>query len=208
MTSTSSTSARLATAIPLRMRYLRRDARGYPVPVIVMWDRHGVPHFPVSDAAKVQQVIRKKACAICGKPLDGRGWFVGGPRCFLHPQGAFLDPPVHHDCATYAMQVCPYIAAPSYARRIDDAKVKPGALTPDTVIVQDDMPDDRPPFFMLAATTAWSTELGAGPSQRVLRAKAPWEGTECWRHGERVPDAEAQDLMLGVLRAIGLGGRA
>ena len=37
----------------------------------------------------------------------------------MHENGAFADPPGHRACVTYALQVCPYLAAPSYAKRID-----------------------------------------------------------------------------------------
>lgn len=108
-----------AIEIPKPLRSLERDRRGYPIPFIVMRDRTGRPHFQVNDARQVLRAIRGHLCALCGRRMREGFWFVGGPRCFMHPRGAFVDPPAHEDCARYAMQVCPYLAAPSYARRLD-----------------------------------------------------------------------------------------
>lgn len=198
--------ARLASVpVPRTVRYLRKDARGYPVPFIVMWDQAGTPHFPVNDAAKVARVLKHRACAICGRGLNGPGWFVGGPRSFLHPHGAFLDPPSHEECARYAVQVCPYIAAPSYARRIDGRKMDPNALPPNMAIVQTEGQDDRPPFFVMAASDGW-TVRPAGPQGDVIVSLLPWQRMEVWRKGERVPEPEATRLLGDALEAIFAGG--
>ena len=42
----------------------------------------------------------------------------------FHPDGAYIDPPLHYECMRYAMQVCPYLAAPRYAGRVDDRTLK------------------------------------------------------------------------------------
>ena len=43
--------------VPARMQQLPRDQRGYPVPVIVLRDNSGRPHFTMNDEAKRQRII-------------------------------------------------------------------------------------------------------------------------------------------------------
>jgi hypothetical protein len=148
--------------IPPRMRTLEKDARGYPIPFIVVRDKTGGAQFPVNDFARFRECIGKRLCAICGKRISRGFWFVGGSRCFLHPRGAFIDPPLHLDCAEYALSVCPFLAAPSYARRIDD----PG----------------QPKRFGLGVTPQYRMQA-ISPSEFYLIADG-WDYVEFWRGGE------------------------
>lgn len=178
-------ASRLACEVPRRLRTRPRDARGYPVPWIVMVDRAGRAHFPVNDAGRVHDCITRKLCGLCGKRLDAGCWFVGGPRCFTDPMGAFADPAMHEDCARYALRVCPYLAAPSYAKRIDGRTIDAKALPPDMLIVQDDdMADARPTQFMLGHTPGFST-VAAGPGQFYMRAQG-WLQLETWQCGKQL----------------------
>jgi hypothetical protein len=182
MNSANSLSRRLTTPVPMRMRTLPRDNRDYPVPFIVMRDRNGKPQFTINDHSRVIECVSKKLCAICGKRFTDGMWFVGGPRCFVHQYGAFLDPPAHVECAEYALRVCPYLAAPSYARRIDDRKLSPDAIPDGTTIVMEDiMPDDRPDVFALGHTDEFAT-VHQEPGQQLFIVRR-WRHVEFWRHG-------------------------
>lgn len=56
---------------------------------------------------------------------------------------------MHAECMRYALQVCPYLAAPKYVRRLDDAQVDPGKL-PDGMLalVDSTVIPDRPELFV------------------------------------------------------------
>jgi hypothetical protein len=106
--------------VPDRMKHLETDSRGYLIPWGVYRDHTGRAHFQINDELRRLRSFRENLCPICGKSLFRGRWFVGGPMSAFHEAGAFADPPMHYECAVYALQVCPYIALPRYGRRIDD----------------------------------------------------------------------------------------
>lgn len=196
---------RLETELPRRMRTMQRDARGYPIPFIVLRDKSGTPQFTINDVEATTECRVKRLCSICGKRFDRHPvtfkdmmWFVGGSRCFLHERGAFLDPPMHLVCAEYALRVCPFLAASRYLRRIDDAKLKP-ENTPDgmTLVREKHMQPDLPERFGLGLTYRFSyRETLPGQGVHIV---SRWEHVEWWKAGEPVnapdtgqppPDAE------------------
>lgn len=105
---------------------LPRDERGYPVPwfcAIV----NGRPDFRIADAERVWQAVIGSRCWICGGSLGRfRSFLIGA-------QGAMnrvhSEPPSHHDCATYAVSVCPFLALPKARRR--EANRPENAVCPD-----------------------------------------------------------------------------
>jgi hypothetical protein len=176
-------------AIPDRMQSLEQDSRGYPVPVIILRDDNKRPHFQINDILKVEWCIKERRCSICGSELKADIWFSGGPLSALHPQGAYIDAPTHHECGQYAMQVCPYLSAPSYSKRLDlttlnSAKFSGKAFVDPTVM------DDRPPFFVLARAQDYTLKLYPG-GRRVLLPFRPFITIECWDRGEQVSLDEA-----------------
>jgi len=179
--------------IPKRMRTLAKDHRGYPVPYIVLIDQTGKPQFTINDDEKVKRCDRRKLCSICGKPHDRDGfWFVGGSRCFLHPQGAFLDPPLHLECAEYALRVCPFLAARRYTKRIDDAKLAPGA-TPEgmTLLREEFMMPRLPERFGLGRTLGYRRLSRRG--DLPVYVVEGWRYVEFWRNGEPVNAPDTAD---------------
>lgn len=177
---------RLATAIPQRMRTRPKDARGYPVPFIVMIDKTGLPQFTINDVRRVADCHSKRLCAICGKRHDKQVWFVGGSRCFLHPHGAFIDPPMHHDCAEYALRVCPFLALPSYSRRVEDRKLKPEGRHEDLKIVRTDfMNPMQPELFGLGSADSYRIKGSAVHGDQILIVDR-WNYVEFWKAGEPV----------------------
>ena len=137
--------------IPKRMRKLKRDKRGYPIPVTVLVDRDGTPHFTVHDHVKRRDILKADRCAICGKGLEGERWFVGGAKSAFSILGAYYDPPMHHECAQYALKVCPYLAAPTYARRLDGKTIKADAGI--VLVAEKAVIDARPVVFVAVATS-------------------------------------------------------
>lgn len=200
------TSKFLSLMPPARMRWLKKDPRGFPIPCNVFIDSDGRPHFTVTDAAKALQLFADKKCQICGTMLQGANdrflWFVGGPKAAFHAHGAYFDGPMHHACATYALQVCPWLSAPRYTKRIDDATVNPDKL--DDVAITDiaglsggEVQEDpeRPALYVLTATT----DAMVHPEHRIHIAKRPWERIEYWRHGSKIEPAAAVEIMTSTL---------
>jgi len=166
--------------VPQRMRYLPRDRRGLPIPFIVFRDTDGDPHFTISDAERRALVLKHDRCGICNHRLSRGRWFVGGPRSAFHERGAFLDPPMHHDCAEFALQVCPYLAAPSYSKLIDGktlAADKAGAA----IVLDANVDNTRPDFFVAVMTLGQRIWPGG-----YIVPKRPFRRIEVWKDGERI----------------------
>jgi hypothetical protein len=183
-------SAMRDVELPWRMRELARDPRGYPVPWIVLVDRAGKPHFTMNDQDKLDQVITRDLCSICGQKNTRGRWFVGGPLSAFHADGAYYDPPMHHECATYALQVCPYLAIGRYAGRIDGKTL----TEPFAVMFDGSVIPDRPPLFVSAM--AIGQEIT--PSRHFI-PKRPYRRVEYWRDGELLPAAEAEPIVTAHL---------
>jgi len=99
--------------VPDRMKHLPLDRRGYPVPVIVAV-KDGVPAFSVNDVDITHRMVAEDRCSICGTKLFRGRWLVGGCLSALACDGVFADAPVHDECVHYALQACPYLAAPNW----------------------------------------------------------------------------------------------
>ena len=185
-----------AVPIPPKMRMLPRDRRGYPVPWIVQRDLTSRPFFVMNDHAKVAACGRRKLCGICGQKLERDVWLIGGPGAAFHEQGAYLDPPMHHACATYALLVCPYLGS-RYTGRIDTALLKYGKWDARMrVITEDLMLPEQPSFFVLGRTAAAPlrsrVDLGEAPR---FHPKRPWLAVEFWVWGRQIGDAEARERL-------------
>lgn len=184
---------RLQTPLPQTMRTLPRDARGYPIPFIVMRDKTGTPMFTINDARRTADCRAKHLCAVCGKkllrhPISQRYemWFVGGSRCFLHEHGAFLDPPVHMACAEYALRVCPFLTASRWTDRIDDKKLnKANMPTGLTVISAEYMPPALPERFGLGKVYDYQY-ITTGPGTGIYKVDT-WAYVEFWQAGIPCP---------------------
>src|SRR5436190_3409862 len=122
--------------IPLRMKHLAVDARGYAVPAPVVIDANGKPLFSVNDETLRQRMFEQDLCGICGQPLFRARWLVGGPGSAFHPHGAYLDPAMHTECLHYSMQVCPYLAAPKWASQGFGLKQVAQAALPENGILK------------------------------------------------------------------------
>jgi hypothetical protein len=164
--------------IPARLADRPRDRRGYPIPWTVKLDLDGRPDFRVIDVEKVALAVNLKRCAMCGQALGRHLAFIGGPVSFQ--TRLFTDMPMHKDCAMYAIQVCPWLAAPNmrYAEQLPQMS---GAVT---VVHTEEMVPERPARFFIATTKA--CRLVRTPGGAVVMQADPWEWHEWWRHGQRL----------------------
>lgn len=188
--------------IPDRMKHLPLDRRGYPIPATVMIDDDGKAHFSVNVENIRQRLIKEDRCPICGgKLLRGR-WSVGGPASAFHEHGAYIDPPMHYECVRYAMQVCPYLAMPSYTKRIDDKGVDYSKV-PGDIIIQTDptMIDNRPdPFVMVMHVGQEWAPFEGGWGVQYIKPKRPHRRYEFWSKGVELPQEEGMRLAKAYLK--------
>lgn len=186
--------------VPPKMRLLPRDRRGYPIPWIVQRDLTGRPFFIVNDTEKTTACGRRKVCGICGRKLERDAWMIGGPGSAFHEQGMFLDPPMHYECAAYALKVCPYIGA-RYTGRLEEALSRQGKWPANLrlVITESAIPE-QPPFFALARASRVAWALGSDGAP-VFRPHRPWIGVEFWRWGGQISEAEARERLAADQRS-------
>lgn len=190
--------------IPLWMKKLPIDKRGYPVPYIAFIDDSDNPQFTISDEYKRQFVIRKDKCAICGNKLLRYRALVGGPASAFLEESAYLDPPMHPDCCRYALKVCPYLAAPSYIRRINDKKLDKANASGIAVLSDPTVDDDRPKVFVMVIYTKQKYVMGNhfGLTKNLvqyIKPRKPYIDVEYWVHGKSISKEEGLKLTKLVL---------
>jgi hypothetical protein len=109
----------------------------------------------------------------------------------FHPEGAYIDPPLHYECMRYAVQACPYIAAPSYAGRIDDRTLREDDRPP--LLVDPTMDASRPVVFVAAMATG--QKLTGNRLSPYVIPRRPFSRVEYWRHGKLLNAAEGEALV-------------
>ena len=183
--------------IPFNLSTNDRDRRGLPIPFIVYRDTNGVPHFTVDNVSALNLVLSERLCGLCGKPLKmGQMWLIGGPISAFHEDGLYIEPPAHEECARYAVQVCPFIAASNYSRRIEAKTLKPGTLDEEEQIHDNQNAPPRPLFFALTRTSGVKLiDANDGSGQRHVQPRRPWKQVEFWRHGEEITQDDAHKLI-------------
>jgi hypothetical protein len=100
--------------LPERMRALKIDERGYPVPWFVAWVE-GQPDFRCFEEERLFRAVTEKRCWACGETLGAHRVFVIGPMCTVNRVSS--EPPCHLDCAEYSVKACPFLSDPKRRRR-------------------------------------------------------------------------------------------
>ncbi|WP_293196293.1 hypothetical protein [Ottowia sp.] len=159
------------------MRSLKRDSRGYPIPAFVLVPESGEPDLRVLDRAWWLYAVEYRRCGICGQPLGRHLAFVGGTASISNR--LFTDLPMHVDCAQYALQACPFLAAPTfkYASSIPQLD---GVATRMSEAVS----DQRPTIYGMGVTRSFQVVV-AGDNTPALLASA-FERIEWWSKGARI----------------------
>lgn len=183
--------------VPDLMRYLPRDTRGYPIPVMVQRDSQGKPHFTVNDENLRRQCIKEDLCSICGNKLLRGRWFIGGPLSAFHPNGSYLDPPLHKECAHYALQVCPWLAVQRYNSRIEAGTMSAEEQVKAMVTIDYTMIPGHPPVFVAVMATKQKTSMQGG--QLYLKPRRPYAQVEYWRNGVQLPGQEGAAIVHAAL---------
>ena len=177
--------------IPYRMKHLMRDHRGYAIPWAVFIDDNGKPHLTINDDKKRYFCLTRDRCPICADRLLRGRWFVGGPLSAFHPKGAFADPPMHFECMRYSLQACPYLAAPYYARRIDDKTLDKADSS--LLLIDDTMIERRPTVFI--AVLARGHRIAKSRILPNAVPLKPYIKVEYWQHGVQLDNAAGEALI-------------
>lgn len=182
--------------IPERMQHLPLDHRGYPIFYVAVIDKSGRSMFAINDEKKLREVAEKDLCEVCGTKLFRGRWFIGGPLSAFHPQGAYNDAPMHDECAHYALNVCPWLAAPNYGEAIAELQLKKhgmeGTLTDDP---SDPLMKYRPPLFVALMSIGHKLHRHPLLPQYTFVPNRPYPKVEYWVHGRQLPDAEGKKIV-------------
>ena len=163
------------TDIPFRLDRRPRDARGFVIPYAQFIRPDGTPDFRVMDDERVGKVLRQRKCGLCGMAMRKNVFFIGGPKCVEN--GYFYDPPMHRECALYAMTTCPHLARAKGKYSPLSIPV-PGAA----LVIVGAMDDTKAEWFGLMESKGYSHQRGAD-GMIVIKALMPWVTVERWRDG-------------------------
>lgn len=189
--------------LPERMAQLPRDSRGYPIPVVVARDvTTGQPLFIVNDSKVARQCVRKKLCQICGQRMIKELWFIGGPLSALAPNGWYFDSAMHHECAQYALQVCPYLAMTGSRAALREPMLeKISDRLGGTVLVDHTQMPGTPEMMMLVMAYGQQKSASPVPGTSYIRPLRPYHAVEFWREGRQL---EFEDGMARLRTIPGL----
>lgn len=177
--------------IPHYMADLPRDHRGWPITFTSVKLPDGRYDFTTSDLEKWLYVVVERRCALCGKKHDPLAplWWVGGPLTLMNRY--FFDPPMHEECARYALKVCPYLANPRYFAA--KAHLVPDHLRIDVVSAN----KKKPAVFALMASNGY--DLVDFQGDMLVRSDDWVSKPEWWMDGQQVNaqwDIDGEDLVL------------
>lgn len=187
--------------IPNWMKNLPLDKRGYPI-TFTTTIADGKPYFEVVDEYKRQLCLKEDLCSVCGRKLVKNRALVGGPLSAFHDGGAYIDVPMHIECAQYALQVCPYLAVPGYKKVSDLEKLRDRTGVP---VASNTMMPDRPELFVLIVHQKARHIMHENYPMLVKYVKpvVPYKWAEYWRDGKRIDDdaglAEAKEITASQL---------
>lgn len=104
-------------ALPDRLKSLKIDDRGYPVPWFVALI-NGKPEFRAADPVKLRDAIQESRCWVCGDKMGRYFTFVIGPMCGINRVSS--EPPSHLECAQWSARNCPFLSNAKSKRREDE----------------------------------------------------------------------------------------
>lgn len=175
------------------MKNLKVDSRGFPIPHIVMV-KDGVAHFKINDDRIVENCIANNLCSICGNKLYNDMWMIGGPLSAFHPQGVYIDIPIHYDCGKYALQVCPYLAISTYNSKMEMGIFRSDNLK-DILLHNPTKTKDRVPYFVFSKISRYTVRRNG--INRYIVPQKPYLEIQYWNDGEEMKNV---DVIKQILR--------
>jgi hypothetical protein len=168
--------------VPRRLLGPPRDDRGFVIPYTTFVDNCGRPDFRIIDHTRVSVCLTQRRCGACGEPMGKHLHFIGGPPCVEN--GIFYDPPIHKECAEFAIQMCPHLAR-SKGRYAPTPTAPEGA----TLAVPPTVVEEKAEWFALMHTTDYTFGMSRD-NMVVIRAKMPWLDVTRWRDGALLRETE------------------
>lgn len=163
------------SGIPFRLSRRPLDVRGFVIPFTQFIKPDGTPDFRVLDDVRVSKCLRRRLCSLCGDAMRRNVYFIGGPKCVDY--GYFYDPPMHRECAVYALETCPHLARAKGKYAPAPEKIEGAAL-----LIQGEMDTEKAEWFGLMQSTGY-TNGRTDAGMHVIKAELPWVGVERWRDG-------------------------
>jgi hypothetical protein len=164
--------------IPFRLSRRPRDARGFVIPFTQFIKPDGTADFRVMDDDHTRKAVRRRLCSLCGDQMRGDVWFVGGPKCV--DNGYFYDPPMHRECALYALQTCPHLARTKGKYAPVPDRIEGAAL-----MIVGEMDTKKAEWFGLMRSTGY-THGRSQTGMLTIKANLPWVSLERWRDGRPI----------------------
>lgn len=176
-------------------RHCERDAKGNPVPYVVLKDKQGRFHFKINDSMKVVHCFTNDLCSICGQTMSSDDqWLLGGIASAFDPGGYYIDLPIHKDCGTYALQVCPYLAIRNYNSKIDMARLK-NLFNGELELHNPTVDPDRLPLFVFIRPL----RIGYNSNDFTVKAINGYHEVQYWRDGKQLFDKkEIESFIIGT----------
>jgi hypothetical protein len=113
---------------------------------------------------------------LCGQLLGKHLFFIGGPLCVVNR--LFLDPPMHKECAIFALQVCPHLA--SHKGRFSTRALPEGDFA---VTVSELASDEKCEWFALMHTGSYDFGRTSPTDPKLMIRAGEWFDVEKWRDG-------------------------
>ena len=97
---------------PPQIKRLPKNKAGYRVPWFVSYV-DGEPDFRIVRSHGIDTAHLQRLCWICGTSMSAYKTFVVGPMCVVNRVSS--EPPMHHACAIYSVQACPFLTRSEHA---------------------------------------------------------------------------------------------
>jgi hypothetical protein len=126
--------------------------------------------FAVMSVIQQIRCARERLCGICGQKLSYWIAFVGGP--LSSESRAYVDPPMHEECAEFVMQTCPYVAHSATKRnpQLDEEDLTPQGFDA-----------GQPAHWVVGVTRSYDWRLSAKGATFIAGA---WHHQLVWRYDE------------------------
>lgn len=158
----------------------------------VVFIKDGVPQFKINDDRKTEECIEKKLCSVCGKPLKEDMWLIGGKLSAFHPNGCYIDIPVHKECGEYSLKTCPYMAYTQYTVKPENFR-KLQKNTEDLMLINPTMDYTRLQYFVFTKISDYKV-YRKSVFERFIYPVKPYLEIEYWKDGLKITEEDARKL--------------
>ena len=117
---------------------------------------------------------------------------VGGIKSAFHPNGAYMDLPVHKQCGEYALEVCPHLASKSYNSKLTIEKLQENLDGENISLVDHTQDPVRPSVFVFIKISDYMWHFTGGVNDPIyIITNKPYESIYFWNNGKCISANEA-----------------